>query len=680
MRPSSVRRRTAFLSLVLASVLTACGSDSTAPNGPAEVIVTGVDTLRYVGATTTFTAVVRNVRHEPLTGVTVSGWESSNPAVATVDATTGVATAVGNGVASITAHSGALTGSTSLAVAQAPASVTLVPPTDTLRSLGETGQYTVVVKDAGGAIISAPVVSWTSTNAAVVVLDVHGLATAVTNGSVYVRARSGAVVDSLPLVVRQRVDAGKSTITLTRPLLFVDDTVLATLQARDARSNPLTTGGATVIFSSMGSATGSSSLTVIPTVDRGDGTYTSNVIGSGIGSGRTVIASIDGIPVQATPNLRVVGFTKIAATGSTWVGATTTTGGYTCGIITTGDMYCWGVSWFGIRGSGTPGAFAPGPAATLVSGGHQWTDVATGMYYACAVAGGGTMYCWGDGDIGEQGNGAFGNPPDVQTPTPVSGNGTYATVAIGMNQGVCATTVASGAMCWGSGLFGRLGNGGDTLAAVPVTVSGGLPFTAVTTVVSGSCGIAAGSAYCWGSDTMLGTGASPAPDWCNASFACAKTPFPVSGGYSFRPILALDGNVTCAVATDDQAYCWGSGYLGNGTKTFIRTPTVVSGGLRFTSLTASDAGHCGTVVGGAAYCWGANANGRLGNGTTTEALVPTAVNGGHAFAQLTMSQDHACGVATDGNAWCWGGNDMGELGDRTTTRSFMPVRVKLFAP
>jgi alpha-tubulin suppressor-like RCC1 family protein len=530
-------------------------------------------------------------------------------------------------------------------------------------------------------VIAAPTLSWESTNGAIVAVDnLSGLATAVSNGSVFVRILANPIRDSVPLVVRQRIDPATSTITLIRPLLFVDDTVRATLQGRDARSNPLTTGGATVVFSSMGSATGSSSLTVLPTVDRGDGTYTTNVIGSGIGSPRTVTANIDGIPAQATPTVRVVGFTKISGTGSTWVGATTTTGGYTCGIITTGDMYCWGVSWFGIRGSGTPGAFAPGPAATLVSGGHQWTDVATGMYYACAVAVGGTMYCWGDGDIGEQGNGAFGNPPDVQTPTPVSGNGTYATVAIGMHQGVCATTFANGAMCWGSGLFGRLGNGGDTLAAVPVTVSGGLSFTAVTTVGSGSCGIAAGSAYCWGSDTMLGNGSAPAPDWCNGLFACAKTPFPVSGGYSFRPILALDGNVTCAVATDDQAYCWGSGYLGNGTKTFIRTPTLVSGGLRFTSLTASDAGHCGTVAGGAAYCWGANANGRLGNGTTTEALVPTAVNGGHAFTQLTMSQDHACGVSTDGNAWCWGGNDMGELGDRTTTRSFAPVRVKLFAP
>jgi len=138
--------------------------------------------------------------------------------------------------------------------------------------------------------------------------------------------------------------------------------------------------------------------------------------------------------------------------------------------------------------------------------------------------------------------------------------------------------------------------------------------------------------------------------------------------------------VVCAAATDDQTYCWGSGYLGNGPMGIANAPTQVSGGLSFTSLTAGDSYHCGTVVGGAAYCWGGNRSGRLGNGTMTDAFVPTAVSGGHAFTQLSSSQDHTCGVSTDGNAYCWGGNDKGELGDRTTTPSATPVRVKLFAP
>jgi alpha-tubulin suppressor-like RCC1 family protein len=145
-------------------------------------------------------------------------------------------------------------------------------------------------------------------------------------------------------------------------------------------------------------------------------------------------------------------------------------------------------------------------------------------------------------------------------------------------------------------------------------------------------------------------------------------------------VVAVDGNIACALGTDDKVYCWGSGIVGTGSMG-ANAPTPVSGGLSFTSLgAAGDGGHCGIAVGGAAYCWGINSNGRFGNGTTSDATVPTAVSGGHAFTQLSMSLDHMCGVATDGNAYCSGGNDMGELGNRTTTPSTTPVRVKLFAP
>jgi len=181
--PNSTFCGSASLALALAGFLMACGGDSTAPNAPAEIVVTPVDTLRSIGATATMTAVVRNAKHEPIPGVGVS-WTSSNPAVATVDATTGLATAVANGKVTISAHAGALTGSASVTVQQALAVLTIVPTTDTLRSLGATSQYRAVARDAGGSPISAPVVNWTTTDAAVVTIGAQGLATAISNGSV----------------------------------------------------------------------------------------------------------------------------------------------------------------------------------------------------------------------------------------------------------------------------------------------------------------------------------------------------------------------------------------------------------------------------------------------------------------------------------------------------------------
>ena len=670
-------------SLLLATFLSACGGgDSTGPNRPAEVVITAVDPLRSIGATVTLTAVVRNASHQVIPGAAVSDWESSNTAVVTVNATSGLATAVANGAATITAHAGTVSGSTTVTVMQAPVSVTIVPPTDTLRSLGATGQYSAVVKDAGGSVIAAPGVSWSSTNTAVVTLDANGLATAVSNGSVDVQARAGGVVDAVPLAVHQRIDPTKSTISVVRPLLFVDDTVRATLQARDALDHPLTFGGAAVVFSSQG---GSSVGNFQPVVDNQNGTYSADFAGVSRGSALTITASIDGAPVTSSlPTMRVVGFTRIAAAGVSQTSAqTTTTAGYTCGIITTGDMYCWGVSWFGVLGNGSFGSFSPGPTPTLVVGGHQWTEVAAGMYYVCAIASGGSVFCWGGGGDGELGNGniGHGSADNRAIPTPIFGGDSFSSISIGEVGGACAITLTKAAMCWGSGADGRLGNGTETSTGIPVAVSGGLSFDALATNGGGTCGIVAGAAYCWGYGGMLGLN-GPAPDTCSGGATpCAKTPVAVSVSLVFRPVVTNDGNVACALATDGQAYCWGgSGYLGNGTVGMTNTPTAVAGGLSFTTLEAGDNYHCGTVAGGAAYCWGASYNGNLGNGTLGATVVPTAVSGGHAFIQLSPAHDHTCGITTDGNAYCWGGNDMGELGNRTTTPSTTPVRVKLFAP
>jgi alpha-tubulin suppressor-like RCC1 family protein len=678
--PNSAFYEPAFLALALSGLVSACGGDSTAPNRPAEVVVTAVDTLRSVGASAALTAVVRNASHQEIPGAVVSSWESSNQSVVTVNATTGLATAVANGAATITAHAGTVSGSTKVVVLQAPVSVAIVPPTDTLRSLGATGQYTATVKDAGGSVIAAPGVSWSSTNAAVVTFDVNGLATAVSNGSVYVQARVGGVVDSVLLAVHQRIDPTKSTISVVRPLLFVGDTVRATLQTRDALNHPLGFGGAAIVFSSQG---GTSAGTFRSVVDSQDGTYSADFVGASLGTALTITASIDGAPVTSSlPTMRVVGFTRIAAAGANLLtGGQTTTGGYTCGIITTSDMYCWGVSWFGVLGNGSFGSLSPGPTPTLVAGGHQWTDVAAGMYYVCAVASGGSVFCWGGGGAGELGNGniGHGSADNVAIPTPISGGGTFSSVSIGSVGGACAITLTKAAWCWGDGVDGRLGNGTETPTAIPVAVSGGLSFDALATTSAGTCGIVAGAAYCWGYSGMLGLD-GPAPDTCSGSTPCAKTPLAVSGGLVFRPVVSIDGNVACAIATDGQAYCWGTGYIGTGTVGTSSTPTAVAGGLSFATLEAGENFHCGTVVGGVGYCWGANPTGNLGNGTMIAAVGPTPVSGGHSFTQLASSQVHTCGITTDGNAYCWGGNDMGELGTRTTTPSTTPVRVKLFAP
>jgi alpha-tubulin suppressor-like RCC1 family protein len=136
---------------------------------------------------------------------------------------------------------------------------------------------------------------------------------------------------------------------------------------------------------------------------------------------------------------------------------------------------------------------------------------------------------------------------------------------------------------------------------------------------------------------------------------------------------------TCAVTTGGLAYCWGAntfGQLGDGTATQQEAPVAVSGGLTFSTVSATGASHtCGVTSGGAGYCWGWNGSGELGDGSTAASAVPVPVTGGLVFAAVSAGGGHTCGLTTSGSAYCWGLNDLGQLGDGTTTQRTSPVAV-----
>jgi alpha-tubulin suppressor-like RCC1 family protein len=152
---------------------------------------------------------------------------------------------------------------------------------------------------------------------------------------------------------------------------------------------------------------------------------------------------------------------------------------------------------------------------------------------------------------------------------------------------------------------------------------------------------------------------------------------PAGDGPAIKSVVT--GAHTCALTTAGTAYCWGfNGYgqLGNNDTSIVNaTPVAVAGGLTFQSLFVSkvEGVSCGLVTGGAAYCWGDNAEGQLGDGTTTQRLIPTPVAGGLTFTSLALGTEHVCGVATDGTAYCWGSTPNGAFGDGSVGERLTPA-------
>jgi alpha-tubulin suppressor-like RCC1 family protein len=130
----------------------------------------------------------------------------------------------------------------------------------------------------------------------------------------------------------------------------------------------------------------------------------------------------------------------------------------------------------------------------------------------------------------------------------------------------------------------------------------------------------------------------PSPDESEAAVATATaalTFYQVSSG----------GALTCGVTLDNRAYCWGGGYLGDGTVRSTTAPVAVAPALRFRQISAASNHTCALTLDYQAYCWGRNNDGSLGDGTTEEVrLTPVPVVGGHKFRQIESGDETTCAV------------------------------------
>lgn len=143
-------------------------------------------TLTALGATTRLTAAVQ--LSNGAAGTQTPTWSSSDPAVATVAG--GTVTAVGNGTAIITAAVGATTGAATITVAQAVASVRLLP-TDTV--LKSAAQLRAAALDARGNLIANAALQWTSATPAIASVSGTGSVTPLRTGIGRVSVSAGGV-------------------------------------------------------------------------------------------------------------------------------------------------------------------------------------------------------------------------------------------------------------------------------------------------------------------------------------------------------------------------------------------------------------------------------------------------------------------------------------------------------
>ncbi len=376
------------------------------------------------------------------------------------------------------------------------------------------------------------------------------------------------------------------------------------------------------------------------------------------------------VPALEAAAAATVSFTRVSAGGS-----------HSCALATDGRVYCWGDNEFGELGDGTRTNHS---SPKVVAGTLRFVQVSAGAYHTCAVTADNRAYCWGSDASRQLGTTAG----DGLTPALVAGGRSFVRVRAGTYH-TCGVNPYGVAFCWGKSAFGELGGGANYIT--PVRVAGGLSFRSVIAGGGFTCGVTTSDkGYCWGYnlDGALG----------DSTRINRSKPVAIAGGLSFRSVIAggglindaqgeqVDETHTCGLTTTNLAYCWGqgsNGQLGDGTPdgTFSggrAKPFPVVGGLHFGQVIAGYFHSCGVTTAKVAYCWGAGTSGQLGDGSASFGRSsPTRVAGGHFFAAVSAGPvgSHTCGITNGNKIYCWGDNAFGQLGDGTTTTRLSPVKV-----
>ena len=317
---------------------------------------------------------------------------------------------------------------------------------------------------------------------------------------------------------------------------------------------------------------------------------------------------------------------------------------HTCGIGSDAWAYCWGsngASAGGRRlGIGTNDGWRNVPTAVVrgaIPVGQTITHLAGGYGHSCAVASNNRIYCWGRNTYGELGNGSTTstNAPVLTSYGNIPTSATISKLVTGSTS--CALTTAGVLYCWGQNNYGQLGDGTTTDRTTPRTVVTGAKPAATTvkdidTKYSHACMVSSTDrVYCWGQNNhgQLGDGTT------------VNRSSPVQVALGARPgaqvnQLVVGNYFTCVlISFDFWPYCWGdsrgTGLLGNGSMTgSSSTPVAVARGQIPPGATVQRlfAGYehmCALASDGELYCWGRNGSGELGDGTTTHRAAPQRV-------------------------------------------------------
>ena len=344
-----------------------------------------------------------------------------------------------------------------------------------------------------------------------------------------------------------------------------------------------------------------------------------------------------------------------------------------CAVSDVGEVWCWGAnSKFQV--ASRKSSFESTPFK--LNGISTALQVVVGREHACALLRSKRVVCWGSNEFGQLGTG-FESSFLLESAFAEYVNGVInvSTIFAGDDHS-CAITEEKELFCWGLNSLGQVGqlykdesrqiNGRQVIAqaeriAIEEVVDVGLG-------TSHSCAVTkAGYVFCWGSNLygQLGQG------W---SIVKSYRPM-IVGSLVDQQRIDSSNNSTCALSTLKSLRCWGageSGQLGSLDTADLSLPLSSNSTLAKYSVEEFSVGEkstCAKLDKSSIYCWGSNSFGQVGtSNVSTLTLTPFStvqipLSGPN---QIESGGDFSC-VLESNDVWCWGKNTLGQLGRMTSS-------------
>ncbi len=225
-------------------------------------------------------------------------------------------------------------------------------------------------------------------------------------------------------------------------------------------------------------------------------------------------------------------------------------------------------------------------------------------------------------------------------------------------------------VAWGDGFVGELGNGTVNESDVPVEVH--LPEEATRISAGNRDGLALlkdGKVMAWGYNYYgeLGDGRTSGPETCKVSSSCSTKPEEVQGLTERVTAISTSGEFGLALLKNETVMAWGAASLGQlgdgsfsgphnemceaeGAEPCSTTAVSVSGLTGVTAISNGDGHAMALLKNGTVMAWGANFNGELGIGNKTDQDVPVAVSGLPAVTAISAGGEFSLALTSLDNS------------------------------